>query len=138
MATKAGVGMSRHHDPNVAGREAAQQALKNVGVDRPDFAFMFASIGYDQTSLVRAVREATGGTLLSGCSWEGTINGEDADESNFSVAVTAIISDELQWINGMATGLRADSRAVGQQVAQNLLTLLGVTRSMGATPRSVA
>ena len=111
---------SRHHDPNVAGREAAQQALKNVGVDRPDFAFMFASIGYDQTSLVRAVREATGGTLLSGCSWEGTINGEDADESNFSVAVTAIISDELQWINGMATGLRADSRAVGQQVAQNL------------------
>jgi hypothetical protein len=104
----------------VAGREAAQQALKNVGVDRPDFAFMFASIGYDQTSLVRAVREATGGTLLSGCSWEGTINGEDADESNFSVAVTAIISDELQWINGMATGLRADSRAVGQQVAQNL------------------
>ena len=120
MATKAGVGMSRHHDPNVAGREAAQQALKNVGVDRPDFAFMFASIGYDQPSLVRAVREATGGTPLSGCSWEGTINGEDADESNFSVAVTAIISDELQWINGMATGLRADSRAVGQQVAQNL------------------
>ena len=120
MATKAGVGMSRHHNPNVAGREAAQQALKNVGVDRPDFAFMFASIGYDQPSLVRAVREATGGTPLSGCSGEGTINGEDADESNFSVVVTAIISDELQWINGMATGLRADSRAVGQQVAQNL------------------
>ena len=120
MATKAGVGMSRHHDPNVAGREAAQQALKNVGVDRPDITFMFASIGYDQHSLVRAVREATRGTPLSGCSGEGTINGEDADESNFSVVVTAIISDELQWINGMATGLRADSRAVGQQVAQNL------------------
>ena len=120
MAAKAGVGMSRHHNPNVAGRKAAQQALKNVGVDRPDFVFMFASSGYDQPSLVRAVREATGGTPLSGCSAEGTINGEDADESNFSVVVTAIISDELQWINGIATGLRADSRAVGQQVAQNL------------------
>ncbi len=28
MATKAGVGMSYHHDPNVAGREAAEQALE--------------------------------------------------------------------------------------------------------------
>ena len=33
MATKAGVGMSRHHNPNIAGREAAQQALQKAGVD---------------------------------------------------------------------------------------------------------
>jgi hypothetical protein len=96
MATKAGVGMSRNHNPIVAGREAAQQALENVGVARPDFVFMFASIGYDQHSLVRAVRETTGGAPLSGCSAEGTINGDDADESGFSVVVTAISSDELQ------------------------------------------
>ena len=32
MATKAGVGMSHHHNPNLAGREAAEQALKNAGV----------------------------------------------------------------------------------------------------------
>ncbi len=56
MATKAGVGMSRHHNPNVAGREAAEQALQKAGVSRPDFVFMFGSIGYDQRSLVRAVR----------------------------------------------------------------------------------
>jgi hypothetical protein len=56
MATKAGVGMSRHHNPNVAGREAAEQALKKAGGARPDFVFMFGSIGYDQPSLVRAVR----------------------------------------------------------------------------------
>ena len=120
MATKAGVGTSRHHNPNVAGREAAEQALENSGVDRPDFVFMFACIGYDQHSLVRTVREVTGGAPLSGCSAEGTINGDDADESDFSVVVKAISSDELHWTNGIATGLRADSHAVGQQVAQNL------------------
>src|SRR5215212_5792098 len=120
LTINAGVGISRHHDPNLAGREAAEQALQKAAVSKLDFVFMFASIGYDQPSLVRAVREATGGASLSGCSAEGTINGDDADESNFSVLVTAIISDELQWINGIATGLRADSRAVGQQVAQNL------------------
>src|ERR671921_322143 len=121
MATKAGVGMSYHHNPNVAGREAAQQALLKAGVAKPDFVLMFGSIGYEQHSLVRAVRETTGEVPLSGCSAEGTINGEEADESNFSVVVTAISSDELQWINGLARGLGADSRAVGQRVAQDLL-----------------
>ena len=121
MTTKAGVGMSRHHNPNLAGREAAEQALEKAGVDRPDFVVMFASIGYDQRSLLRAVREATGGVPLTGCSAEGTINGEEADESGFSVVVTTISSDDLQWTNGIARGLEDDARAVGQQVAQDLL-----------------
>ena len=121
MTTKAGVGMSRHHNPNVAGREAAEQALGKAGLSKPDFVLMFASIGYDHHSLVRAVRETTGGAPLSGCSAEGTINGDDADESNFSVVVTAISSEELQWHNGLVTGLSADPRAVGKGVAKDLL-----------------
>jgi hypothetical protein len=121
MTTKAGVGMSRHHNPNVAGREAAQQALEKAGVDKPDFVFMFGSMGYDQHSLLRAVREATGGAPLSGCSAEGTIDGDDADESGFSVVVTTISSEELQWQNGLAAGLEADPHAVGKRVAKDLL-----------------
>jgi len=124
MATRAGVGMSRHHNPNLAGREAAEQALKKAGVVKPDFVFMFASLGYDQRSLLRAVREATGGAPLTGCSAEGTINGEEADESGFSVVVTTISSDDLQWTNGLARGLEDDARAVGQQVAKDLLPYL--------------
>jgi hypothetical protein len=125
MTTKAGVGMSHHHNPNVAGREAAEQALKNAGVGKPDFVFLFATVGYDQRSLLQAVREATGGAPLTGCSGEGTISGDDADESNFSVVVMAISSEELRWTNGLATGLRADSRAAGRRVAQSLSSDLG-------------
>jgi hypothetical protein len=121
MATKAGVGMSRHHNPNVAGREAAEQALKKAGVSKPDFVVMFGSIGYDQRSLVQAVRETTGGASLTGCSAEGTINGDDADESNFSVVVTAISSEEMRWHHGIARGFEDDSRAVGKRVAKDLL-----------------
>ena len=121
MTTKAGVGMSRHHNPNLAGREAAEQALQKAGLVKPDFVVMFGSIGYDQHSLVRAVREATGGAPLTGCSVEGTIDGDEADESNFSVLVTAISSDELRWHNGLATGLSADSCALGKRVAKDLL-----------------
>jgi hypothetical protein len=121
IATKAGVGMSYHHNPSIAGREAAEQALEKAGVERPDFVFMFATVGYDQHSLLRAVREVTGGVPLTGCSGKGTINGDEADESNFSVVVTAISSNELQWTNGLANGVEDDPRAVGQQVAQNLV-----------------
>jgi hypothetical protein len=125
MATKAGVGMSRHHNPNVAGREAAEQALEKAGVERPDFVFMFATVGYDQHSLLRAVRETTAGAPLSGCSAEGTISGDYADESNFSVVVMVISSEELWWTNGLARGLSADSLTAGQRVAQNLSSDLG-------------
>ena len=68
MATRAGVGISRHHNPSIAGREAAEQALENAGIVNPDFVFMFGSMGYDQRTLLRAVRESTGGAPLSGCS----------------------------------------------------------------------
>src|SRR5215208_3807917 len=121
MTINAGVGMSRQHNPNLAGREAAEQALEKAGVAKPDFIFVFASIGYDQQSVLRAVREATGGAPLTGCSVEGTIDGDEADESNFSVLVTAISSDELRWHNGLATGLSADSCALGKRVAKDLL-----------------
>jgi hypothetical protein len=121
MTINAGVGMSYHHNPTVAGREAAEQALEKAGVSKPDFVLMFGSIGYDQHSLVRAVREATAGAPLAGCSAEGTINGDDADESNFSVVVTAISSGALQWHNGIARGLEADPRGVGKRVAKDLM-----------------
>jgi hypothetical protein len=130
MTTKAGVGTSNHHNPNVAGREAAEQGLRNAGIAKPDFVFMFASIGYDQRSLLRAVRETTGGARLSGCSAEGTISGDDADESNFSVVVAVLSSDELQWTNGLVKGLSVDSRAVGRRVAQDLLPHLS-TETIG-------
>jgi hypothetical protein len=125
MATKAGVGTSRHHNPDVAGREAAKQALQRADVERPDFVFMFATVGYDQHSLLQAVRVATGGAPLCGCSAEGTIGGNHADESSFSVVVMAISSDELRWLNGLARGLSANSRAAGQLIAQSLSSDVG-------------
>jgi hypothetical protein len=81
---------------------------------------MFATVGYDQRPVLRAVREATRGAPLCGCSAEGTISSDDTDESNYSVVVLAISSDELRWRNGLATGLSTDSRAAGQLIAQSL------------------
>lgn len=118
MGTKAGVGMSHQRNPVVAGREAAQKALAQAGLEKPDFVFMFASVGYNQQALLKSVRAATGGAPLCGCSGEGVITAAEADESNFSVAVMAISSDELRFSNGVVTGLKNDPVGAGCSVAR--------------------
>jgi len=120
MYTKAGVGMSHHRNPIMAGREAVETALKTGGIQKPDFVFMFASVGYNQQALVKAVREASGGAPLCGCSGEGTIIRGETDESNFSLVIMAISSDELRFGNGMGTGLKANSAGVGRAVANTI------------------
>jgi len=118
MGTKAGIGMSHHRNPRVAGREAAEKALGQAGIEKPDFVFMFATVGYNQPALVKAVHEATGGVPLCGCSGEGTIAGYEAAESPFSVTVMTISSDEFHFSKGVTTGLQADPNGVGRTIAE--------------------
>ena len=125
MGTQAGVGISHHRNPKVAGREAATQALATAGITRPDFVFMFASVGYKQADLLAVVCEATGNAPLSGCSSAGVIGHTEADESNFSVGVMAIQSDELRFHHGIATGLKDDPAGVGQAIAASVRPQIG-------------
>lgn len=120
MSIKAGVGTSVHRNPHVAGREAVAQALAQGGFDKPDFVFLFATVGYNQSALIKAVREASSGARLTGCSGEGIIAGDFADESNFAVAVMAIQSDELRFVNGVNQGLKEGSVQVGEAIAAEL------------------
>jgi len=118
MGIQAGVGMSHHRNPKVAGQEAANQALEAAGVEKPDLIFMFATVGYDQQALLEAVREATDGAPLCGCSGEGVIAGGEADESSFSVGAMAIRSDQLRFSHGIVTGLKEDSAEAGRAIAE--------------------
>ena len=120
MSTRAAVGMSHHRNPQVAGREAAEQALASAGIERADFVFAFASVGYDQEALLAAIRKATQGVPLCGSSGEGIIASAEADESNFSVAVMTISSDELRFASAVATGLKQDSEGAGRRIAHAL------------------
>ncbi len=116
MTTQTGVGVSHHRNPKVAAQAAVDQALRAAGCDRPDFVFLFASVGYNQQILVNTVRAATHQAALIGCSGEGIITTGEVDESNFSVAVMVIRSDEMRFEHGMATGLKASAQKVGTEV----------------------
>ena len=125
MGTRVGVGMSHHHNPKQAGKEAVERAMSNADSRTPDFVFMFASVGYDQKVLIDTVNRASGGVPLSGCSGEGIISTGEADESNFSVATMVIQSDELVFRNACATGLKQDSGLCGKKIAPVIKSCAG-------------
>ncbi|MBW4520488.1 MAG: FIST C-terminal domain-containing protein [Scytolyngbya sp. HA4215-MV1] len=120
MGTCAGVGMSHHRNPTVAGQEATEKALKQAGIHHPDFVLLFAAVGYNQQVVVDTVRQETGNAPLFGCSGAGIIAIDEADESNFSVGVMVIQSDELHFSHGVATGLKQDPDRVGREVGKEI------------------
>lgn len=130
MGTSAGVGYSEHRNPAEAGREAALTALERAGIAKPDFVFVFATVGYNQQLLIRSIREATSGAPLSGCSGEGIITGETVAETNFCVSVMVIASDELRFDNACVKEIVGRSDLAGERLATKLTPFL--------TPDSIA
>ena len=124
MGTTVGVGYSFHRDPAVAGQEAARKAMELARIDKPDFVFVFATVGYNQNVLIRAIREATSSAPLSGCSGEGIITQETVIETNFGVSVMTISSDELRFKNARIHEIAGQSGNAGERLAEEVNPLL--------------
>ena len=124
MGTSAGVGYSFHRDPAVAGKEAARKAMEQAKIDRPDFVFVFATVGYNQKVLIEAIRAATSRAPLCGCSGEGIITQEAVIETNFGVSVMAIGSDELHFRNARVREIAGQSDRAGERLAKEVNPLL--------------
>lgn len=121
MNTKTGVGVSHHRNPKVAAKEALQKALADGNItNKPDFVFMFATVGYNQQHLVDTIAQLTDNAPLAGCSGEGIIAQKVADEGNFSVVIMAIKSDEIRFDNALSVGLKESSHNVGESIAKDL------------------
>ncbi len=120
MGTSVGVGISSEKESFAAGCEAAQQAIKQMGQTRADLALVFATIGYKQETLLAGIRTITGDTPLSGCSGEGIITQEGADEGTYAVAIMLFASDQVTFDTFLVEGLKEGSREVGLRLAHAL------------------
>jgi len=125
MGTSVGVGRSFNRNPLEAGLEAARQALEQGGMAKPDFVFVFATVGYDQQKLIQAIRQATSAAPLCGCSGEGIITQGTVAETNFGVCVMAIASDELKFFSARVEEIEVDMARAGERLAGQLRPLLG-------------
>lgn len=119
MATSVGVGHSRQPDSYRAGQEAAGKALETMGHPRADLMLVFASIRFDQESLLRGIASVAPSTWMCGCSTAGEILSEGP--SRRSVAIMAIRSDTLQLATGVGMRMSLNSRLAGQELAGQVL-----------------
>lgn len=124
MGMSVGVGYSEHRNPAEAGKGAALMALERAGIAKPDFVFVFATVGYNQQVLIRSIREATSNAPLSGCSGEGIITRETVAETNFCVSVMVISSDELRFNNACVKEIGGRSDLAGERLATELTPFL--------------
>ena len=119
MATWVGVGHSRQPDSYRAGQEAAGQALESLGQPQADLLLVFASIRFDQESLLRGITSIIPYGWMTGCSTAGEILAEG--QSRRSVVLMAIRSDTLQAATGLGLQVSRNPRQAGQELAAQML-----------------
>lgn len=118
MAIQAGVGLSKNRDSRQAGYEAGKIAAEKLDGGKPDFVIAFASVNFNQTELVRGIREATGKAPLIGCSAAGEITNDGPSQK--SVGVMAVKSDQIAFTPGLGRDVKAGARAAGQAVGREV------------------
>jgi hypothetical protein len=117
MSFFAGVGVSRSsQDSEAAGREAAQAALKEAGIDSAGIAIVVSASVYDQSAVLRGVASALGDTPIVGCTSAGAITQDGVQEQ--SVAILVLKSDQATFIPAKITGIGADMRGAGKKFAE--------------------
>jgi len=127
MGTQIGTGISHHRNEMMAAKEAVGQALSAAQIEKPDFIIFFSTVGYDQETIVKAAfREGKQSTLI-GCSTEGVISIDVAEENNFTAGAIAFKSDEFTLSAGLAEGFDTDSFAVGKTVGETIQSIRNET-----------
>lgn len=131
MSILAGVGASQNSDPSDAAKEALAQAVKPLNGTPPNLIFLLSSSTvYDQQKILDQVNQTFPQAKLIGGSTAGEITSV-AGSLDSSVAIMAITADQMQFITGLGTDIKADARKAGQNLAQNIL------QSAGSKPKAM-
>ncbi len=121
MALFAGTGVSKQsQDSKAAGKEAAQAALKDAGIEKADIALVMGSSVFDQSQMLAGIAEVLGDSPVVGCTSAGAITGDGVQEQ--AVTVLALKSDTAQFIPIKVTGIGKDMRAAGKKFGEAVKT----------------
>ncbi len=105
-------------DSHAAGRESVRIALQALGED-PDIVFVFSSIKYDQSEVLKGVRSEVPKALVVGGSAAGEITSSVTVFDG--VASMAIASDQVRFATGYSEGVSKDSFGAGAGAAKSIL-----------------
>jgi len=118
---KAEVGYCNEPKAFLAGKSAAENAIKKGSIFSPDIAFAFSSGRLDPDDFFEGVRSVVGPeTPIVGGSALGIITNETIAYKNYPAGVAVIQSDRIKYNIGAVTGLDKDEELAGKKLAAKL------------------
>jgi len=103
-----------------AGVSAARAVLAELFPHRPEFLFLFASVGHDLPELLGGIASVCPEIPLCGCSGSGVISSAGCDEATHSLGLMGLACSGLRFTPFAFPGLAADPEAVGARIAERL------------------
>ncbi|MHB1417160.1 MAG: FIST signal transduction protein [Chloroflexota bacterium] len=126
---KVGVNWSEESDPRRAGSEAAGRAQAALG-SQAGLALVFCTVGYDEASFVRGVKEAVGDVPIMGAtSFSGVLTpGGFLHGEKGAGAVMLLASPEMAFSVG-ASQIGEQPESAGQEAARKAIARAGESES---------
>ncbi len=126
-------GASEADDAVEAGVAAAEEAVGGLAERPADLVIVYASVRYDLTALLGAVRDVTGDAPLVGATSNGHFRGAELTEPGQGVTVLALTSGPYRFGIASVGDLAADAEAAGANLARTSRSAVGPDRSRYAT-----
>ena len=116
---KTGIGVSTNADDFKAGAEAANKAIKALGVKNPDVLIVFAAPKFKHQSMLDGIASLTKKTPMIGGTTAGEISTDGLSVN--SVVVMALKSKDINFYVGIGKGISKDEAKAGRQLAKSVL-----------------
>ncbi|MQA32760.1 FIST signal transduction protein [Modestobacter roseus] len=113
-----GTGLSSDPDATVAGRSAAAAAVAGLPAGDPALVLVYASVRYDLTELLAAIRAVTGDAPLVGSTSCGHFAGAQVAGPGTGVVVLALAGGDYRFGVGWAEGMSSRPTEVGAEVVR--------------------
>lgn len=120
MNTKIGIGYSNQTVSEKAGREAAELALKNGNIERPDFALVFSGGKHNPHDFIKGINQVLPNVPKAGGSSFGIITDDFIGYDGFEVGVTIFSSDTIRFQSFAVGGLNENEFEVGKNLGKKI------------------
>lgn len=121
MKTKVGIGVSEQEDSLKAGKEVAQKALDNAGIETCDFLIFYTSDYHDPLELKKGIQSIVGEDCkIFGGHSMGVITNNFLGYDGFQVGAAAISSNSIQIDLFKQVGLANNEYATGKALAEQI------------------
>ncbi|MCA2212246.1 FIST signal transduction protein [Jidongwangia harbinensis] len=120
-----GSGTSSLDDATAAGTAAAHTAMAGLNGADPGLVIVYASIRYDLTELLAAVRAVTGDTPLVGATTAGQFSDGEFLPPGTSVSVLVLGAGVYRFATASVGGISADTMTAGHDLARQAVDAAG-------------